>query len=501
MDYMLLQTVAVPLAAAPVVLLLGRRIGRHVGWIAFAALLYTSLLLAYLSSVVFNGGAVAPESYVWAPLSGLVFGFLGDDLSIPVALMMNIVVMATAVYSMGYMKHRLEVMFGEERKGYYAIYFLNFMLLDAGLIGVSLSTNLLELYMFLELMLIPSTFMVALFGYTNRERTAMMYFLWNHLGAFLFLAGIVVAYSATGSFQISSLASIPLGTVAYLAAGLILVGWLVKMAVFGVHLWLPTAHAEHPTSFAPFIVTIVGVGNYVVVRVLVQGMQSAFLPFAFPLMVIAVITMVYGGAMTMVQSDVKYLYAWSTISQNAYSLLGIGSLSVLGVSGGILYFLSHIIGKTILFCVAGIMICQVGTRDMRKMGGLAGKMPITAAVALIGSMILSAVPPTSGFQAEWLLFEGVFTRGIAPGIGWSLVVAFAGLAATALTVAYTFWPVRKMFFGPLPAELKDVKEAPLIMTLPLLFLAILSIVVGIYPDLFFRALYHFASGLSGLGGI
>ena len=499
MDYILLQTVAIPLVAAPVMLLLGRKLGRNIGWVAFVSLLYTTLLLAYLSSSLFNGGAALSESYTWAPVSGLAFGFLGDNLSIPVALMMNIVVMATAVYSMGYMKHRLEVMYGEERNGQYAIYFMNFMLLDAGLIGVSLATNLLELYMFLELMLIPSTFMVALFGYASRERTAMMYFLWNHLGAFIFLAGVVIAYSATGSFAISALSSIPLGTVAYWAAGLILIGWLIKMAVFGVHLWLPTAHAEHPTSFAPFIVTIVGVGNYVVVRLLVQGMPAAFVPFAFPLMIVAVITMVYGGAMTMVQNDVKYLYAWSTISQNAYSLLGIGSLSVLGVSGGIFYFLNHIIGKTILFCVAGILITQVGTRDMRKMGGLAGKMPLTAAVALIGSMILSAVPPTGGFQAEWLLFEGVFTRGIAGGVAWNFVVAIMGLAATILTVAYTFWPIRKMFFGPLPEGLKEVKEAPLIMTLPLLFLAVLSIVIGIYPDLFFRSLYHFASSI-GLAG-
>lgn len=499
MDYILLQTVAVPLVMAPVVLLAGRKLGRNVGWLAFAALLYTTMLLAYLSSGLFNGGASLSESYAWAPVSGLTFGFLGDNLSIPVALMMNIVVAATAIYSMGYMKHRLEVMYGGERSGQYAIYFMNFMLLDAGLIGVSLSTNLLELYMFLELMLIPSTFMVALFGYTNRERTAMMYFLWNHLGAFIFLAGVVVAYSVTGSFQISALSSIPLGTFAYWACGLILVGWLVKMAVFGVHLWLPTAHAEHPTSFAPFIVTIVGVGNYVVVRLLVEGMQGAFVPFAFPLMVMAVITMVYGGAMTMVQNDVKYLYAWSTISQNAYSLLGIGSLSVLGVSGGVFYFLNHIIGKTILFCVAGIMITQVGTRDMRKMGGLAGKMPLTAAVALIGSMILSAVPPTGGFQAEWLLFEGVFTQGIVGSLGWNFFVAIAGLVATIITVAYTFWPVRKMFFGPLPAELSEVKDAPPIMIAPLLFLGVLSIVVGIYPDLFFRSLYHFASSI-GLGG-
>ncbi|MDG6993911.1 MAG: hypothetical protein JRN36_03350, partial [Nitrososphaerota archaeon] len=254
-EYILLQTVAVPLVVAPVVLLLGRKLGRNVGWVAFASLLYTTLLLAYLASSLFNGGASVTESYAWVPVSGLVFGFLGDNLSIPVALTMNIIVTATSVYSMGYMKHRLEAMYGEERKGQYSLYFLNFMLLDAGLIGISLSTNLLELYMFLELMLIPSAFMMALFGYVNRERVAIMYFLWNHLGAFIFLAGIVLVYTATGSFQISALSTIPLGTVAYWAVGLILVGWLIKMAVFGVHMWLPYAHAEHPTSFAPIMAT------------------------------------------------------------------------------------------------------------------------------------------------------------------------------------------------------------------------------------------------------
>ena len=263
------------------------------------------------------------------------------------------------------------------------------------------------------------------------------------------------------------------------------------MAVFGVHMWLPTAHAEHPTSFAPFIVTIVGVGNYVVVRLLVQGMPVEFAPFAFPLMVVAVATMVYGGAMTMIQTDVKYLYAWSTISQNAYSLLGIGSLSLLGVSGGIFYFLNHIIGKTILFCVAGILICQVGTRDMRKMGGLAGKDAHHRDPLPHGSMILSAVPPTGGFQAEWILFAGVFTNGVTGPAG--LVPRrrrSGGWPRPCLRSPTLSGPMRRMFFGALPAELSHVKEAPLTMTVPLLVLAALSIVIGIYPDLFFKFLYQ-----------
>src|SRR5437870_11672689 len=118
---------------------------------------------------------------------------------------MSLVCTATAVYSMPYMKHRLEVMFGKERSQQYALYYVNFLLLAVGLIGVSLSTNLIELYMFVELMLIPSFFLMSLFGYVDRERIAVMYFIWNHLGAFLFLAGVILVFVVTGSFDVTDL--------------------------------------------------------------------------------------------------------------------------------------------------------------------------------------------------------------------------------------------------------------------------------------------------------
>jgi formate hydrogenlyase subunit 3/multisubunit Na+/H+ antiporter MnhD subunit len=196
---------------------------------------------------------------------------------------------------------------------------------------------------------------------------------------------------------------------------------------------------------------------------------------------------------------VKYLFAWSTMSQNAYSLLGIGSLTVLGVSGGLFYFLSHILGKCILFSVAGILVVRTGTRDVKKMGGLASKMPLTATLALIGGLILSAVPPTSGFQAEWIMFTGIFFQG-AYGANVNLLIAFLGLVATAFTVAYTFWPIKRIFFGPLASTLESVSEAPLTMTVPLLALAAVSIVLGIYPDLLTKMLTDFANSVPLLKG-
>ena len=270
------------------------------------------------------------------------------------------------------------------------------------------------------------------------------------------------------------------------------------MAVFGVHMWLPITEAEPPTSFAPTMAVVSGIGAYVIGRILFFGMPSIFSAFSLPLMAWAVITMFYGGAVAMVQDDVKYIFAWSTMSQTAYSILGLASGAALGAVGGVFFFGSQILGKFVMFAVAGILLTQTGLRDVKKMGGLAGKMPLTAALFVLGALILSAVPPTSGFQAEWIMFAGIFTKG-AQGSSAYMLVAMLGLVATLFTVAYTFWPVKRIFFGPLASGLDGVKEAPLAMTLPLLAVVVISILIGIYPDLVSKFLTGFA-GLLGLGG-
>lgn len=499
--YVLLQVVLAPVIAGVASFALGGRLGRQVGWLGLVSILYSVLLLLTVGSGLYSGGSQVAESYAWAPAAGLTFGFLADGLSLPVALVMSLVFAAIAVHSMPYMKQRIEAIYGSEKKQPYGSYYLNFLLVVAGLLGVALSTNLIELYLFVELILIPTFFILALFGYVQKGRVAMMYFLWNQLGAFVFLAGILLAFSSTGSFAISSLSSLSTGSsLPYWVFFLIMLGWFIKMGVFGVHMWLPTSEAEPPSSFAPIMATVVGVGNYVVARLLVQNMPTIFHSFSIPFMFMALLTMSFGGAMTLVQTDVKYLFAWSTMSQNAYSLLGIGSLTVLGVSGGVFYFLSHILGKCILFAVAGILLARTGTRDIKKMGGLASKMPLTATLALLGGLVLSAVPPTSGFQAEWIMFTGIFYQG-AYGANTNLAIAVLGIVATAFTVGYVFWPIRRIFFGALPSHLESVKEAPLMMTLPLFALAAVAVVVGIYPDLFTKMLIGFASSLPLKGGI
>ena len=498
-QYILLQSVVVPIVAAALCYLLAPRAGKWVGWLAFASLFLTTvLLIAYGWQQLFSGGAPITESYAWAPSAGLTFGFLADGLSFPIAILVNLVLAATAVYSMPYMQMRLRSLYGEERPARFGLYYLNFLLVAAGLIGIVLSTNLIELYLFLELVLIPTFVIISLFGYVQKERVGIIYIIWNQLGAFVFLAGIALAYAATGSFDISSLGGAQASTYAYWIAGLILVGWLVKMAVFGVHMWLPITEAEPPTSFAPTMAVVSGIGAYVIARLLFFGMPTVFQSFSLPLMGWAVLTMFYGGAVTLAQNDVKYIFAWSTMSQNAYSVLGLASTSALGAAGGVFYFGSHILGKFVMFAVAGILLSQTGLRDVKKMGGLAAKMPFTASLFVLGALILSAVPPTSGFQAEWIMFAGIFSQG-AQGSYVYLAVAMLGLIATLFTVAYTFWPIKKIFFGQLAPGLEEVKDAPLTMTLPLLAIIITSIFIGIYPDLVSKFLLGFARTLASGG--
>ena len=495
--YLLLQSVLIPIVFAGVCYLASAKLGRAVGWLAFASIAYTTAILLTSAQEVYSAGSQFFESYAWAPSAGLTFGFLADGFSFPVLIMVNLVLAATTIYSMPYMAKRLSSLEGGESGRRFGIYFLNYLLISAGLAGIVLSTNLIELYLFLELVLIPTFVIISLFGYAQKERVGIIYIIWNQLGAFIFLAGIGLVYTATGSFEISSLQQAASSSLAYWIVGLILVGWLVKMAVFGVHMWLPITEAEPPTSFAPTMAVVSGIGSYVIVRLLLFGMPSVFQSFSLPLMAWAVLTMLYGGAVTMAQTDVKYIFAWSTMSQNAYSILGIASFSLLGASGGVFYFLSHILGKFVMFAVAGILLTQTGLRDLKQMGGLAAKMPFTATLFVLGALVLSAVPPTSGFQAEWTMFAGILSRGASGS--YYLGVGLLGLIATLFTVAYTFWPIRRIFFGALAPTLEDVKEAPLSMTLPLLGVVVVSILVGIYPNLVFKTLYSFASGL--LGGI
>ncbi len=158
-------------------------------------------------------------------------------------------------------------------------------------------------------------------------------------------------------------------------------------------------------------------------------------------------------------------------------------MTVMGIQGwwwGLFYFLSHILGKAILFSTAGILVYTTHTRDLRKMGGLWKKMPLTTILWMAAALILSALPPTSGFVGKWLFFSGAFQAIKSNPAGIILVIV--AILSTLLTLVYTFLTGFRIFFGPLKMDFEHIKDPPLTMSLPILSLAILAIVLGIYPD-------------------
>jgi formate hydrogenlyase subunit 3/multisubunit Na+/H+ antiporter MnhD subunit len=499
--YILLQTILVPVIAILIILLTRHKIGRNVRWIPIITLLYTTVLLFIAGINVYRGRPIL-EEYVWGPY--VTFGLLADGLSIPVALIINIICTALSFYSLHYVEHRLEVIYGEEdektRLAYYTTYFWLYLLFPISFLGICFATNLIIIYLFIELLVIPLYFIMSYFGYVERFRVAVMCFLWGIVGGTFVLFGSVLVYSQIGSFEISELHTLAGNPVTFWIALLIFIGLFTKMALFPLHVWMPWVHAEHPTCIAGLLAVYANIAAYVIVRILILPLHDDVAVFGIPLMALALLTMIYGSLLTLAQTDVKRFCACSTISQISYSILGLGALTVIGIEGGIFYFISHILGKAILFSTAGILVYVTGIRDMTKMGGLVAKMPVTTALWFLGAMILSALPPLSGFTAEWILFTGVFTFGI-PAFPVGRVIAILSLFAVLLTAVYTFTTGRRIFFGPLSTELSNdttISDPPLTMSIPLIVLAVISFILAVYPTLIMTLLDSVIG--SALGG-
>lgn len=484
----ILQILLVPFVFVFLAYYAGVRFGAKAGWIACGALAYSTFLTILTG---WQGGGL--EFYQWNPIG--LFGLKADGLSLPILFTIALLCALISVYSIPYMTHLI----GEDQKQF-GLYYALLLLYSVGMMGAVLATNLIEFYLFFELMLIPSYFLIAKWGSGDRDRISFMYFMWTHIGALAFLGGILWLWSLSHSFDLQDIvaSTIPSDLRIWIAT-LMVVGLLVKMAAFGLHIWLPHAHAEAPTPISALLSpAMIGIGGYAIVRIVMQVLPSAVVAISTGLAVWAVVTMFYGGAMALVQDDIKRLLAYSSISQMGYILLGIASVSALGVSGSMLQYVSHGLGKGILFMTAGVIIMQAnGVRSIGKMGGLASKMPITAVAALIGFLTIMGIPPTTGFISEFLIFAGSFQEAFSLHSMLRLAISFLAVVSTALTAGYSLWTVKRVFFGQLPTELENVHEPPWTVTGPLLILAAVSLIVGIFPDLVERLLLPAVKAIVG----
>src|SRR6476620_5349131 len=399
MSGFLLVATFLPLLLSPVVYILGRRaIGVNtITWLSFGVLAISTGLL-FIPALMLHGGQSAyVESYPWSQFGK--FGLRLDGLSLPFALIIYILCTVLALYSKPYMVHKIMEQMHEQQEsrvgssnGTYdtdknnihsagtgnnltnlqtttqttrdqyvsnqiGLYFALFMTFSMGMLGTVLATNLIEFYVFFELMLVPSFFLIAFYGYGARRRIALMFFFWTHTGAVVLLLGLLAMGFFAGGFDYSvvkaNASRIPVQWITIIIFAIV-IGLGVKLAAFGLHIWLPYAHAEAPTPISALLSpAMIGIGAYGLLRLWLDLLTGNYAQYSIYINIWGLITMIYGGAMALMQDDIKKVLAYSSISQMGYILFGLGSASVLGITGATLMYVKHGLGKAILFMMAG----------------------------------------------------------------------------------------------------------------------------------------------------
>ena len=236
----------------------------------------------------------------------------------------------------------------------------------------------------------------------------------------------------------------------------VVLGLGVKIGGFLLHPWVPSSVAGAPT---PVSILLVGIATYGILRIWLDLLVGNYVQYSLYINIWGLATMIYGGAMALMQDDIRKVLAYSTISNMGYILFGLGSGSVLGVTGATLLYVTSGLGKAILFMMAGSISLQTGTTSLSKLGGLAGKMPYTAVVGMIGLLTLFGIPPTSGFMSEWILFNGVLQTGIHDANSLRIALFGFGLLTTVLSSAYLLWMYKRIFFGRLPQQLVNIRDS------------------------------------------
>ena len=527
----LMASIFLPLLLAPLSYFLGKRRGTSfVTWFSFGILVVSTILLIIPAITISEQNPVYEETYAWSQFGN--FGLKLDGFSTTFAVTIYVLSAVIAVFSREYMVRKIAGDFdniemlnplsnnkknniSDEEKlikntsshggrgqveSLYSIepsykqhidtqmglYFALFLTFAMGMVGTVLSTNLIEFYVFFELMLVPAFFLIALYGYSTRKRVSLMFFFWTHVGAVLLLLGMLAMGLFAGGFDFetikSNVSKIPSQWMTLIVFAVV-VGIAVKLGAFLLHIWIPHTYAESPTPISALIAgPMSAIGVYALLRIWIDLLAVSYSDYSIYINFWGVITMIYGGAMALMQDDIKKLLAYSSISHMGYIIFGLGSQSMLGVTGSALMWIPHALGETILFLMAGSIILRTGTRSMSNLGGIARKMPYTATFAMIAVLTMIGVPPTSGFMAEWILFTGALQTGTENMDSFRVVLFSFAILTTILTSSYLLVMYKKIFFGKISPRFEKLRDVNRYAIIPMAFIASLTLFLGAYPD-------------------
>ena len=474
---LLTSLVFLPLVAAAAIALLARS-DRQVRWAAGAV----ALVQLVLSIVVFAGydrdaGGLQMVDRVsdWVPIASFnVEYFLAvDGLSAPMVLLTGLLGMA-AVYASWGIKHRVKE------------YFVWLLVLQTAVLGVFTALDFLMFFLFWELELVPMFFLISTWGSGRKEYSAMKFLLFTFIGSAFMLVGILALFVTFGTFDMTAMPgliqggaklALPVGAI----FGLLFVGFAVKLPVWPVHTWLPDAHTDAPTAVSVMLAgVLLKMGGYGMIRVTAAMMPDTMADLSWLLATAGVINVLYGAVVTLRQTDMKRLVAFSSISHMGYVLIGLSAIAAasaetgaIGLTGAAMQMFTHGTITGLMFLMVGLVYDRAHTRYIPDLGGLAGSMPLIAVGFLVAGFASLGLPGTSGFAAEILVFLGAF-----PVWSWPTVLAVFGVVITA---GYILWMIQRAMFGPRVERWSTLPDATRTDLIPMVLLIVPIILFGIYP--------------------
>jgi NADH-quinone oxidoreductase subunit M len=476
----------IPLLGAILLLFIPRENEKAIRWTAVVVSLIPlalSILLWAGYSPKIVGGMAWEELYEWIPALGVRYHMGVDGISIPMIFLTALLTPLALIYSF-IIKDRVKE------------YFIFFLMLEVGMMGVFVALDFFLFYLFWEVSLVPMYFLIGIWGGPRREYAAIKFFLYTLVGSVAMLLAILAIYFATGAktFDIIQLAQMrPFGgdwLMQSIAFWAFFVGFAIKVPVWPFHTWLPDAHVEAPTAGSVILAgVLLKLGCYGMFRILLPIFPAAAQAYAPVIAVLAVISIVYGALVAMAQQDFKKMIAYSSVNHMGYVMLGFAAGAGLtganavdkafAVNGAILQMFNHGIITGALFFLVGVIYERSHNRDLSKFGGLWPKMPAYGAILTFSMLASLGLPGLAGFVSEFMVFRGSF-----PAFTWLTVFSGLGIIVSA---AFLLWTIQRILLGA-PTEyakehylghLTDIDLREVVAVVPLM---IFMVIIGVYPS-------------------
>jgi NADH-quinone oxidoreductase subunit M len=466
-----------PILGAIVLLFINKENGKAIRWVtlifSFIEFIFSLPLFFEFNSK--TGAMQFVEDWWWVQSYGISYKLGIDGISLLLVLLTTFLTILCILCSWTAITFRVKE------------FMISFLFLETGMIGALVALDLILFYVFWEVMLIPMYLLIGVWGDPKRRiYAAIKFFLFTMAGSVLMLVAILILFflnqRATGisTFDVLELykLGLPAGT-QYWLFGAFALAFAIKVPMFPFHTWLPDAHTEAPTA-----------GSVILAGVLLKMGTYGFIRFAIPLFpnaafdllplvsVLALIGIIYGALVSMMQPDLKRLVAFSSVSHLGYVMLGMFAFNMQGIEGSIYQMLNHGISTGSLFLIVGMVYERRHTRLIADFGGLSKVMPIYAVFFMIVTLSSIGLPGTNGFVGEFLILLGAFQANVVYGV----------LAATGviLGAAYMLWMFQRVMFGkitrPENEKLKDLNAREIAILVPMVIVIFL---MGIYPKLFF----------------